>query len=69
MTTTPGQLQRHKMNNCYVCNELIGENARTFKISVGFGDFYEMDYIIIHEDCYSESVIRDFMTEFDNPTI
>jgi hypothetical protein len=57
------------MNNCYVCNKLVGENARTIRIAIGFGDFYEMDYIIVHEECYSEDVMKKFIADFDNPTI
>lgn len=68
MTTTPGQQQQHKFNNCFVCKDLVGENARTLRIAIGFGDFYEMDYIIVHEECCNDSVITRFIEHFENPT-
>jgi len=45
------------MNKCAICNELIGTDAPTMKLAIGFGDFDEYDFIVIHRDC----------VEIDNP--
>jgi hypothetical protein len=45
------------MNNCPICGEIISPNAPTFKVSLGFGDFEEFEYLTIHRDC----------VEFDDP--
>ena len=66
-----GQQQHHNFNNCYLCGDLLGENARTIRISIGFGDFYEMEYIIVHEDCYNDTdieLIRELITKLETTT-
>lgn len=39
------------MNNCPICGELLSENAPTFKVSLGFGDFIEFEGLVLHRDC------------------
>ena len=67
-----GQRQQQQFNNCFLCGELLGENARTIRIAIGFGDFYEMDYIIVHEDCYNSCDVdlkRELINKLEDTTI
>ena len=55
-----------KISNCPICNELITENAPTFKVSLGFGDYSEFDALVIHRDCVElEDPIRLLVNIFE----
>ena len=56
------------MKNCPICGELITENAPTFKVSMGFGNFDIYDGIVIHRDCIEmDDPIRVLIDTFEGP--
>ena len=49
--------------NCSICSEMISENAPTFKIAMGFGNFDEYDSIVVHRDCAEGVDIKDTLLD------